>query len=495
MRHGADARAGRRCWATTAADAATGSTRSPPASWPTPPQFWRVCDANDAVVPDALAARALVGVPIDAPAGARWPADYHSCWAASRRTQTLTQLITSVEVEESMDMPAAIQITRADLAQQRRRPDLHLRPALRAAGDGRDRRHGRRQRRQGVATGAVGAAASAVGGGAAPPAAQCIFDGYVLSQKIHLETGATNATHDRLGPGRLLADEPDRDGEGVGRRHRRRGRRLDLRRLRHHPGRPTTRDDNSPSHTEDTHSLMQRGSDIAFLRMLARRSGKFCRVACADKPGQRTGYFAVAQPERRRRRQPRAQRRHQLDGQLARPGMGRHAPDRGHGALSALFSDTDPNGAVGDTSSSGLTALVDRSRSPTFAGTADDRAAGDRGRQRRRADAAGAGRCCARPAGSSRCEAEADAERLGVVLRAGMLVNLAGIGALHSGTWIVWTVRHQLTPGGAQDAIHPAAQRRRRAADRRDERPLGPGRRRMTDTAHRITTAPTTITR
>jgi hypothetical protein len=32
-------------------------------------QFWRLCDANDTVVPDALAAAPLVGVPIDAPAG------------------------------------------------------------------------------------------------------------------------------------------------------------------------------------------------------------------------------------------------------------------------------------------------------------------------------------------------------------------------------------------------------------------------------------------
>jgi len=30
--------------------------------------FWRVCDANGAMVPDALAARDLVGVPLDAQA-------------------------------------------------------------------------------------------------------------------------------------------------------------------------------------------------------------------------------------------------------------------------------------------------------------------------------------------------------------------------------------------------------------------------------------------
>jgi hypothetical protein len=30
-------------------------------------QFWRICDANGAVAPDALAAAPLVGVPIDTP--------------------------------------------------------------------------------------------------------------------------------------------------------------------------------------------------------------------------------------------------------------------------------------------------------------------------------------------------------------------------------------------------------------------------------------------
>jgi hypothetical protein len=32
-------------------------------------RFWHVCDANNAVVPDALAAHDLVGIPIDAPVG------------------------------------------------------------------------------------------------------------------------------------------------------------------------------------------------------------------------------------------------------------------------------------------------------------------------------------------------------------------------------------------------------------------------------------------
>ena len=51
--------------------------------------------------------------------------------------------------------------------------------------------------------------------------------------------------------------------------------------------------EDAPAHTEDEHTLMQRGSDIDFLRRLARRTGRWCRVTCADQPGQRIGYFAT----------------------------------------------------------------------------------------------------------------------------------------------------------------------------------------------------------
>lgn len=34
-----------------------------------PTGFWHICDANGAMVPDALAAGSLIGVPIDAPVG------------------------------------------------------------------------------------------------------------------------------------------------------------------------------------------------------------------------------------------------------------------------------------------------------------------------------------------------------------------------------------------------------------------------------------------
>ena len=46
-------------------------------------------------------------------------------------------------------------------------------------------------------------------------------------------------------------------------------------------------DDDSPAHNETGHTLMQRGSDIQFLRRLARSNGKVCRIACAGQPGDR----------------------------------------------------------------------------------------------------------------------------------------------------------------------------------------------------------------
>jgi hypothetical protein len=112
-------------------------------------------------------------------------------------------------------------------------------------------------------------------------------------------------------------------------------------------------------------------------------------------------------------------------------------------ARSELFSDADSDGAIGDTSDSGLAALGDRTLA-AFTGQPMTVLLA--------ASVDSAGELTLRAQGVLReagwfvrCEGEADVERLGAVLRAGMLVNLVGVGALHSGTWIVWTVRHKLT--------------------------------------------------
>lgn len=354
----------------------------------------------------------------------------------------LKQLVAQVEIEESMDMPSAIQITLpvsrgsdGDLtyiADPRFGPMATVSIVASPGGSG----------ASGVATGAVGAAAAAIGGGASGSGPQCIFDGFFLSQKIHLETGVTNSSVTVWGQdASWLMNQTEKVREWVDVTD------SDVAASIFGDYGITPADDNSQgqstSYTEDSHSLMQRGSDIAFLRMLARRSGKVCRIACADKPGQRTGYLALPQLSG----DPVASlavnddtnwtvNAIDLDWDATRP--------TAVVARSALFSDSDAGGAIGDASDSGLPPLSDRSLAD-FTGqpmtvllaTAADSA----GALTERAQGV------LREAGwFARCEGEADVERLGTVLRAGMLVKLVGVGALHSGNWIVWAVRHRLTP-------------------------------------------------
>jgi hypothetical protein len=358
--------------------------------------------------------------------------------------QTLYTLIASVVVEESMDMPAAIQITlpvsRASggdltyVSDSRFSPMAPVAVVASAGGSG----------AQGVASGAVGAVSSALGSGSAPPGDQCVFDGYVLSQKLHLETGITNSTLSVWGQDACwLMNQTEKVREWVDVTDSTVAASI-FGDYGITPADDNTIDD-SPSHTEDTHSLMQRGSDIALLRMLARRSGKVCRVACASQPGARTGYFAI--PNLNGDPAVTVSLNDptnwtvdsiDLEWDVTRPASVT--------ARSALFSDPDADAAVGDTSDSGLKAMGDLDLA-AFSGqpmTVLLAAAVD-----------SAGELTQRAQGVLReadwflrCEGEADAERLGVVLRAGMLVALNGVGAALSGNWIVWTVRHTITQQG-----------------------------------------------
>ena len=101
---------------------------------------------------------------------------YQLMLGGQQADQTLYTLITSVEVDESMDMPAAIQmcvpISRSNGGDLTYIDDARFAPlatvaiVTTAGGSG----------ATGVATGAVGAVAAAVGGGSAPPGTQCIFE-------------------------------------------------------------------------------------------------------------------------------------------------------------------------------------------------------------------------------------------------------------------------------------------------------------------------------
>jgi len=277
-------------------------------------------------------------------------------------------------------------------------------------------------------------------GGSSASSAQCIFDGYVLSQKIHLDTGTTKSNVVIWGQDATCmmnlteqtvewVDMTDADVAnaifgtyGI-------------------TPAPDNTSDDSPSHTEAGHSLMQCGSDIRFLRMLARRNGKFCRVVCADQPGQRTGYFAKpnlsgAPAATLTLNDPQAWTVDALDLEwdASRP--------TSVVARQALF--TDSSEATGDTSDSGLDlmgsrGLADFTGNPMtvmLAAPVDD-----------------AGELSMRAAALLReslwfvkCQGEADLQRLGVVLRAGTTVLLNAVGALHSGSYLVWSVRHIVTP-------------------------------------------------
>jgi hypothetical protein len=270
---------------------------------------------------------------------------------------------------------------------------------------------------------------------------ECIFDGYVLSHKLHLQTGTVSSSLEVWGQDAswlMSLEEKVKEWVDV----------TDSQAASSIFGdygitpAPENSDDDSPSHTEAGHSLMQRASDIQFLRRLARANGKLCRVACADQPGHRIGYFAKPN----------------LDGDPALS-LTLNDPESwtvdaldlrwdvtGPSAVKArqaLFTDDDEDGASGDTTDSGLTLLDARSladfsgKTTTLLLTAP---VDDGGELSLRAQSV------LRDAGwFVRCEGEADVARLNAVLRVGMVVQLDGIGAAHSGKYLVWSVRHSIT--------------------------------------------------
>ena len=270
---------------------------------------------------------------------------------------------------------------------------------------------------------------------------ECIFDGYVLSHSLHLETAITNSTlqvyaqdaswlmnlEEKVKEWRDVSDA--QVANSIFGSHK-----ID-------PARENTAED-GPSHTEDGHTLMQRGSDIQFLRMLARRSGKLCRVFCAGRPGQRIGWFAAPQ----------------LDGEPVATIVLNDASMRTTDTLDltwdvarptavvasqALMNDATPEGVSGDTDDSGLDPLDDTDLA-TFAGRAMTvlltAAVDDGGELKTRAQSV------LREAGwFADCEGETEVSQIGKVLRVGDIVQLDGVGSLHSGRYLVWRVHHTIT--------------------------------------------------
>jgi hypothetical protein len=269
----------------------------------------------------------------------------------------------------------------------------------------------------------------------------CLIDGYVLAQTVHLDTGTASSTVKVWGQDatwlmnttenvKEWADVTDGSVANT---------------IFGNYG--ITPDDNnltndSPAHTSDGHTLMQRATDAQFLRMLARRNGKLFRVYCTDTPGQRTGTFALPQvggdpAVTLTLNDSTAATVSALDitWDIMRPSA--------NIAMQTLFTSSDQDGAGGTTSDSGLTALEAQNLA-AFAGTTVTSlltAAVDDGQElteRSQSVLIEAGWFV-------KCTGTADVDRLGSILRAGTVTQLNAAGSLHSGKYFVWSVRHKIT--------------------------------------------------
>lgn len=269
---------------------------------------------------------------------------------------------------------------------------------------------------------------------------QCIFDGYVLANKLHLQKGTTGSTLTVWGQdASWLMNLTENVKEWVNVTD------ANVASSIFGTYGITPASDNgkdvSPSHNQDGHTLMQRASDIQFLRTLARRNGKLCRVMCTDTPGERTGYFAKPNVSgdpvvTLELNDPDAWSVDALDvdWDVTRPTEVQ--------GWQALFTQSDPDGVSVDQTDSGLDPLCDQALSD-FSGksmkvlvtaTVDDAQ-----------ELTLRAQSILRDAGwFVRCEGEADVARLNAILRAGTVVQINGAGALNSGKYFVWSVRHTI---------------------------------------------------
>jgi hypothetical protein len=288
---------------------------------------------------------------------------------------------------------------------------------------------------------------------------QCVFDGYVLAWGLHLTRGSTSSTIDiRAQDASWLMNLDDHVVEWAGLTDGQVANAI-FAGYGFTPG-PGNLADDSPSHPPDGHTLLQRATDLQFLRGLARRNGKLLRVACTNTPGLRTGYFAspavsgppvatisLADQDRW------TVENLDFEWDVTRPTQVT--------ASQVDLSTTAPAGTAVTSASSGLSQLDQRSY-PGYLGRPSTlllTAPADVAELSQRGTAV-----LAESGFFVRCTGEADVDRLGTVLRAGDVVVIAGAGNLHSGKWLVWQVRHRFSPDGwttgftlVRNAIGPAA--------------------------------------
>jgi hypothetical protein len=270
--------------------------------------------------------------------------------------------------------------------------------------------------------------------------AQCIFDGYILSWRLHLDRTSGSSTIDVWAQdSSWLMSVGDKVREWSGMSDGAVANEI-FQLHEFTPASANTLDDSPPHHPED-HTLFQRATDLQFLRGLARRNGKLCRVACTDTPGERTGYFVtpnVAGPPAATITlvDPTAWSVDSLefDWDVMRP----TEVDASQVPLDEHAHEL----IAGNSTASGLPPLAARDY-PTYAGQAATLLL---------TPTADVPELTFRTAATLResgwfvrCRGETNVDRLGATLRVGSVVAIAGAGSLHSGNWFVWSVRHQIT--------------------------------------------------
>lgn len=326
--------------------------------------------------------------------------------------------LTSIEVEENADLPGAIQVTMPIAAS-----GASGREDLTVIGDDHWKPYAK-----------IAVVVTPDGGSDA-----CIFDGHVLSHKLHLDRGTTASSVRVWGQDvtclmnlkEVVKPWAKTDGAIAN----------DIFDTYSFAKASGNTDDDSAEHKEERHTLMQRATDAQFLRDRARRGGKLFRVACDRTAGQNTGYFVKpdlsASPHATLVVNPPASANVDgldLEWDVARPTK-----------VLAQVLIASKDAESGDLAESGLTGLDSRSLA-ALVGTdhameARLTAAADSADELKQRAAS-----LLREAGwFVRCDGETDLARLGTVLRAARIVQLDGAGAIHSGKYLVWSVRHTIT--------------------------------------------------
>jgi hypothetical protein len=327
--------------------------------------------------------------------------------------------LTSLEVEENADLPGAVELTLnittqgADSSQD-----------FTQVGDDRFKPYAR-----------IAVVATPDG-----QQASCIFDGYVLSHKIHVEPGTTGGTLRVWGQDvscimnlKEVVKPWTKSDAGIAN---------DIFDTYGFTKASDNTPDDAPTHPDDVRPLMQRSTDAQFLRDRARRNGKLFRVTCDRQAGRNTGYFIKPK----------------LDGATVATLTLNPATSANVDALDfewdvarpttvlakALLTSKDPEDA--GATDTGLSLLDSRSLAQFINNDNRKMEARLTAPTDNTLEVQQRAKSILREAAwFVKCEGETDLARLNKILRVASLVQINGAGRLHSGKYFVWSVRHSIT--------------------------------------------------